>query len=243
MALVVPPLGIDVPDSRHSPMEAVLARAGAVLVDHGGDIIASDFGSSAGELALCERAVGIADRADLGVLALSGHPGTLAHVVQRMIGRPLGPRMAVRTPSAWWCPAGEEVLVLCEPSRRTALAAELAQATRLASGVCCRDATDEYAAVSVVGPRARQLLGTVARSDAGPEVDGGCEQGELAGTPVLLLRESPTQYLLVMASTDEPGEWQALLEAGRPLGVGYVGRDALEHHAVRARMQARHRPV
>lgn len=241
---MVPPLGVGVGTvSRHSPMEAVLSRAGAILVDHDGDVIASDFGSAAGELALCARAVGIADRADLGVLALSGHPGTVAHVVQRMIGWRLGPRAAVRTASAWWCPSGAEVLVLCEPSRRAALVAELEQATRLSSGVRCRDATAEHAAVSVVGPRARQLLRSVARSDAGPEVDGGCEQGELAGTPVLVLRESSTQYLLVMASTDEPGEWQALLEAGRPLGVGYVGRDALEHYAVGARMQARHRPV
>jgi heterotetrameric sarcosine oxidase gamma subunit len=225
----------------HSPVEAALTRAGATFVEHDGATIAADFGSAAGELAILIRAVGIADRADLGVLELTGHPGTVVHTAERVAGRAPSPGSAVRTSSAWWCLVGDRVLILCEPARRAALAAALAAAVTRAPGVEVRDVSDGHAAVSVVGPRAPELLRAVTGggAQAQPAADGACVEGELAGTPVLLLRESATQHLLVMARGDEPADWQALLEAGRALGVAYVGREALEHYAVHARTLAR----
>ncbi len=56
----------------HSPLEPLLQKAGATMVARHGWWVAAHFGSPGGELALCDTAVGLADRSDLGKLELRG---------------------------------------------------------------------------------------------------------------------------------------------------------------------------
>ena len=51
----------------------------------------------------------------------------------------------------------------------------------------------------------------------------------VGGVPTLVLHQYEKQWLLV-APASEAGElWHALTEAGSPLGLAYVGADALQH--------------
>ena len=68
----MPGMPAKTPELAHSPLEPQLQRAGATMVARHGWWVAAHFGSPAGELALCETAVGLADRSDLGKLELRG---------------------------------------------------------------------------------------------------------------------------------------------------------------------------
>jgi len=70
-------------------LDSVARRAGAIT--NGFDVPAH-YGSPAGELAVCLRAVGLGDRSDLGKLLLDGGPSAIAGVVRRMTGVSLVPR-------------------------------------------------------------------------------------------------------------------------------------------------------
>ena len=66
---------------RTSPLEAILRGSGATMLYEAGVTFANDFGSVAGEVAVCLRAVGIADRSDLVKLDISGPAEDVAAVV------------------------------------------------------------------------------------------------------------------------------------------------------------------
>lgn len=54
------------------PLTDVLQIAGAVMTTRYGRPVAANFGSAAGELAVCVNGVGVCDRSELSVLALEG---------------------------------------------------------------------------------------------------------------------------------------------------------------------------
>jgi len=59
---------------RNSPLVEQARHAGATTVQRGGVRVAAHYGSPAGELSACVRAVGLGDRSDLGIFTLSGSP-------------------------------------------------------------------------------------------------------------------------------------------------------------------------
>ena len=70
----------------HSPLEALVQRAGATMVARHGWLVAAHYGSPGGEMALCDRAVGLADRSDLGKLELRGDAEPLEQLVGQLTG-------------------------------------------------------------------------------------------------------------------------------------------------------------
>ena len=87
----VPGMPAATPALAHSPLEPQLQKAGATMVARHGWWVAAHFGSPAGELALCETAVGLADRSDLGKLELRGEASAIELLVGQLSGGSVDP--------------------------------------------------------------------------------------------------------------------------------------------------------
>ena len=121
------------------PLESVLYREGATMVERHGRRVALEFGSRAGEEAVCLKAVGLGDRSDRTTLEVRGD------VDAALLGLA---SLGERAWSSYVSP--EKALVRCEY--------EDTEACLAAVGPSARDCTREYAAMAVVGPNAEALL-------------------------------------------------------------------------------------
>ena len=97
------------------PLDDLVREAGATMIVRDGRWVAAHYGSRAGEVAACQRAVGIADRFDRATLEIGGDPAAVDRVVEAVTHRPASHTDAVRAGHAWWCRITPERVVLrCE---------------------------------------------------------------------------------------------------------------------------------
>ena len=181
-----------------------LRAAGGVMVIRDGHAVAAHFGSTATEVAVCVKRVGLAVRSDLAALDVVGAESWLGHPVPSQ-GR------ARRIAGTWCCRVASDRAVVVGP--RSAIA-----------GIA-GDHPDSKAVLTLVGPRVSRVL-----ADVGLQNDldvGGVRLGWFADSPTLLLRESADRYLLVVDAEQAGEAWRELLDAGRSLGLSMVGADAL----------------
>lgn len=189
-----------------------------------GTTVANDFGSVAGEVAICRQTVGIVDRSDLVKHELHGAPDRLADAVEQLVGAPPVPQTAQHAGMVWACPfETDRVMLLADPCDSAALHAEVA---RLPEGVHGHDISSELAALAVVGPHAESLL-----ARAGLETDGPLTQDEfraarIDAAPCHVLCETPEAFLLLVHAPLADDTWHALHDAGSDLRVGSVGHEA-----------------
>jgi glycine cleavage system aminomethyltransferase T len=94
------------------------------------------------------------------------------------------------------------------------------------SRVRVSDVTDSRVAVCVVGRAASEVL---TRAGARELPAGAVRSESIGGIPTIVLRSSELHWLLVAPAEDASELWLALSEAGAPLGLAYVGMDALQH--------------
>jgi glycine cleavage system aminomethyltransferase T len=182
-----------------------LRAAGGVMVIRDGHAVAAHFGSTATEVAVCVKRVGLAVRSDLAVLDVVGAESWLGHPVPSQ-GR------ARRIAGTWYCRVASDRAVVVGP--RSAIAG---------------DDPDSKTVLTLVGPRVARVL-----ADVGLQNDldvGGVRLGWFAESPTLLLRESADRYLLVVDAEQAGEAWRELLDAGRSLGLSMVGTEALERLA------------
>ncbi len=93
--------------------------------------------------------------------------------------------------------------------------------------------TDEWAGASIAGPRARDILaacvnGTAVDNETLPFM--GIVRGEIAGAPVMICRLSfsgEMAYEVYSGAGHGQHVWDALFEAGKPLGLVPYGLEAL----------------
>jgi glycine cleavage system aminomethyltransferase T len=201
------------------------------MVVRWGCAVAGHYGSVAGELAVCVKRVGIAERSDLEKLELFGREAWLEHALAKALGDRVPPvGQAIRVAGTWCCrTAPERALVIgSHPSvarwRRFAR-----EAVVVGSAIGCTDLGTEAAAISLVGPHAADVLRGAGLPD-GLAVGAVCA-GALDGSPATLLREDAHRYLLVPGAGPSDAAWKALFEAGRPFGLSCVGCEALERLA------------
>lgn len=211
---------------RLPPLADWLRHAGAVSVVRDGHEVAAHYGSAATELAVCAKGVGLAFRSDLETLGLSGHPAWLDHV----LGKALGARVpaagsATAMAGALCCRVDDEHAVVVAPSSAAARWRRIArEAVVVGNPIAFADRSADLSALTLVGPRAHRLL-TAAGLDGALAVNA-VHTAPLGGVPVVLVREQPKRFLLVIDGGAET-VWRALAEAGAPLGLGLVGSDAL----------------
>jgi hypothetical protein len=174
-----------------------LREAGGVMVMRDGHQVAAHFGSTATEVAVCVKRVGLAVRSDLAAVDVppDGHQVPSLGRARRIAG-------------TWYCRVASDRAVVIGP--RSELRAQ---------------PKPERAVLTLVGPKAHQVLADAGLQN-GLEL-GGLRESWFADSPTLLLRESADRYLLVVDATEAGEAWRTLLDAGRSLGLSMVGAEAL----------------
>lgn len=208
-----------------------LRLAGGVMMVREGHAVAANFGSAATELAVCVKRVGLAVRSDLDALEIAGSETWLAHFLEGALGGEApAPGEAVRAAGSWCCRVEPDRAIVVGPwSAAARWAGIVRHAVRTGAAVDCTDRSDTATALTLVGPRAAQLL-----ADAGlaPDVAvGGVLESWFAGAPTLLLRETGDRFLVVLDSDSALDAWLELFDVGRALGLSMVGAEALERLA------------
>lgn len=229
------PVAVSVSD----PLEAELRRAGAVLGRDHDRIVSLSYGSVAGEIAVAERVVGLADRGDLSVLALTGPAGRVADSVARTAGRRPEPEATWSSGGVWWHVESEErVLAIADwhASERLHHAFH-APSPGLRVGADLIDVSDELRVLMLVGPRSPKLLRAVGIEDAPQE--GEAIHADMAEGRALIIHETRMAFLIVTSRDNAVALWRHLRDEGRPLGVGFVGAQALARLGVSDRARAR----
>jgi glycine cleavage system aminomethyltransferase T len=212
-----------------SPLDAVLKRSGAHMTEREGWVVAVDFGSLAAEIAVSRATAGLADVSSISKFEVRDNATAIADMFPS--GRELQQGRAMEAADAWWCVVSDDLLlVLASPSNAARVRAELEE--RAHSGTRIEDVTSDRVAVCLTGPSARQVLTAAGAAPCAP----GCLRVEsVGGVPTLVLHQYEKQWLLVAEATEADHLWHALTEAGSPLGLAYVGADALQHlHAAAA---------
>jgi glycine cleavage system aminomethyltransferase T len=213
-----------------SPLDEVLKRSGAHMTEREGWVVAADFGSLASEIAVSRAAAGLADVSNISKFEVRDAAPAIADMYPS--GRELRPGRAIEAADAWWCVVSSELLlVLASPSKAARVRQDLEE--RAYPQTQIEDVTSDRVAVCLTGPYARQIL---TRAGAAPCAPGSMRVESVGGVPTLMLHQYEKQWLLVASASEAGDLWHALAEAGAPLGLAYVGADALQHlhAAVRA---------
>jgi aminomethyltransferase len=213
-----------------SPLDNMLKRSGAHMAEREGWVVAADFGSLPGEIAASRAAAGMADVSSIGKLEVRGPASVVAEL--HPSGKPTRPGHALEADDAWWCRVSPELLLVLGPPGDGARKPDGLIDRTGAGEARVTDVTSERVAVCLTGPRAGDVL---VRAGATPTPVGGLRVESVAGVPTLVVRQHQQQWLLVASAAEAGGLWQALTEAGAPLGLAYVGADALQHLAAASR--------
>ncbi len=200
--------------------------AGAVLVERdGGHTVAANYGSVPGEIAVCMKSVGLADRSDLGVLELRGDQNLLDRALTARLGDPpLAPGTARRTRAVWYLRLDARRALLVGPHPALASGPAIGRGRDRAE-LRHRDVRSTLATVGLIGPRAARLL--AAAGLPGELAVGAVGRDPSDADVVAVLRESQRRFLVLVRRPATDALWARLLAAGEPLGASFVGHDAL----------------
>jgi heterotetrameric sarcosine oxidase gamma subunit len=223
-----------------SPMERAARTAGARFETRDGWSVAVGYASLEHERESCRQAAGWADVSHLGKLELhaSAADDLAAVVAQVADGASLELGGATRAADAWWLPlTAERAIVVCEPGAVAALRERLEEAVGGASRpFSVVDATCKYAAMTLVGPLAREVFARFSAIDLRPRVlpVGGFRPVSIARTPGMLVREGDERFLFLFGWALGAYMWETVADAGAHLGAAPVGLEALDEIAIGA---------
>ena len=215
----------------------IQADAGAVLARRDGRVLALSYGSAAGELAACMKAVGVASCAELTKLELTAPRSNLERVIAGLLGVPLLPGGSHQTRAVgWYRPDGGHLIALCEADQAERLRGRLEFWTLRDPAVALHDRTNEWAAIAVIGRRTRLLLGELGVY--------GRSRDPRAVPPVTRTADDPETSWLLHADDDALAItprgsatelWRQITRAGRPLQICAVGHEALTRYRMLTR--------
>jgi glycine cleavage system aminomethyltransferase T len=208
-----------------SPIPAACIAAGALLGERDGHTIVANYGSIPGEIAVCMKAVGLADRSDLGTLELRAEQTLLDRVLTARLGDPpVAPGSARRLRDVWYVRLDARRTLLVGTHR--ALESGPMLGTQAERGdLTIRDIGASVAIVSLIGPRALRLLAAAGLPDA--LVVGAVARDPSDSSVLAILRESQRRVLIVAKTAGIDALWSRVLAAGEPLGAAFVGAEAL----------------
>ncbi len=196
-----------------------------MLAERAGHTIAAHYGSVHGEIAVCMKSVGLADRSDLGTLELRAASSLLDRTLAARLGDPpVAPGAARRMRDVWFLRIDARRTLLVGPHSALASGPMLGKGADRAD-LACKDIGASLAIVSVIGPRAGRLL-------AAAGLPGDLAIGAVGRDPgdasiVAILRESQRRFLMLVKRAAADDAWSRLLTAGEPLGAAFVGCQAL----------------
>lgn len=206
-------------------LDARLQRAGAVMFARDGRSVAGHYGSVAAELAVCHKSVGLAVRSDVQTLLLDGDEAWLEQLLERALGARVPAAGTAGSVAGGWCARvqRERALVVARPSALASWRRMIREAVITGSRVATADESPHELAMSLLGPRTRELLRLVGLPAVAPH---RVEGGRLAGTEAMLLGAGGHHVLVVMPYP-APAACELLLDAGRLVGLSLVGLDAI----------------
>lgn len=212
-----------------SPMERVARAAGARFEVRDGWNFAVDFTGGPARPGTTTWT----DSAHLGKLEIQASPADLAAIVARCTGgvAELEFGLASRAADAWWCPLTDQrALVLCEPAVMAPLRETLEEAAADTPGLASvTEVTTVYAALTVIGPHAREVLArfcSLDLRDASTPVHG-LRPGSVARGPGLVLREAEHRFLMLFGWALGEYVWTVVADAAQHLGGEPAGVEAL----------------
>lgn len=217
------------------PFDAILRRAGAVFASHNGRSVAVNYGSAAGELAVCVSAVGLVDRSELTKLVLEAPPAQLHDLTARFAGRGVAVGGAVHAGGSWWCgAAADRVVVLSEPSGGPRLRERLRVQARQHLALAVHDRSDDWAALALIGRATPKLLAAFGAYGASgdPRRISPFTAGTVHGVDASWLLESDRSALALVPREEAGTVWRAIEAAGRPFGISCVGREAATRYSL-----------
>ena len=215
-----------------SPMQGQTVAAGAQLEVRNGWRLATHYGGvgAEAEAASARRTAGWADVSHLGKLELQGPPDQLDRVASEC-GAELRLGEAVRSGDAWWCRlTTTRALVVCDAPATDALRAQLAEASAGADRVTVCDVTTNFAALTLVGPLAREVFARFSALDLRPAVTPvrALRPGSIGRQPAILVCEAEDRYLFLFGWAVGQYMWTVVEDAAVHLGGRPVGLTTLD---------------
>jgi glycine cleavage system aminomethyltransferase T len=202
--------GTDAVDAvAHSPMERPARQAGARFEVRDGWNVAVEFPERAG------ATVSWADVSHLDKVELQGP----AEAIDSAAGSELPFGTAVRRHDAWWC----------RLTQTRALVIGTRPELNGAEGLDALDVTCNYAALTLLGPLARETFARFCALDLRPQVTPvhALRPGSIGRQPGLVIREDEERYLFLFGWATGEYMWGVVADAGGHLGGAPVGADAL----------------
>jgi glycine cleavage system aminomethyltransferase T len=202
-----------------SPMERLARAAGAQYEVRDGFNVAVTFSGSDGAGG-AESSVSWADVSHLGKLELQGP----SEAIDAAAGTELPFGTAVRRDDAWWCrlTATRALVIGARP-----------ELNGLADGVHVLDVTSNFAALTLLGPLARETFARFCALDLRPSVTpvGALRPGSIGRQPGLVIREDEERYLFLFGWATGEYMWSVVSDAAGHLGGRPCGVDALREVA------------
>jgi len=205
------------------------------------------YGSIPGELAVCVRHVGLAQRSDLAATWAGGEPRALETITGHVTGHSPAVGGSVLVAGAWWCRPDAGTLLLVGAPDALARAVDLLRThARRHPGLVVDTDRDRLAVLGVVGRLTVELLRGLdvygPRRD--PREAPPCTPIELGGAQTVWLLESDVSAICCVDRAEAGAAEDLIATAGRQLGLARIGRDALEQYMLleRRRTTAALRP-
>ncbi len=198
----------------HSPMERLARAGGARFEVRDGWNVAVEFGAGGAGFAGNGDTVSWADVSHLAKVELQGSSDTIQEL-------PFG--TAVRRDDAWWCRLTQtRALVI---GKRPELSG--------ADDLDVLDVTCNFAALTLVGPLARETFARFCALDLRPKVTpvNALRPGSIGRQPGIVIREDEERYLFLFGWATGEYMWSVVADAGSHLGGGPIGVDALREVA------------
>jgi glycine cleavage system aminomethyltransferase T len=214
---------------------SILRRAGAVFATPEGRLTVVDFGSAAGELAVCLTAVGLVDRSELTKLVVEGPAGRISALLMRLADTDLAVGGVARRSAIWWCRDDEErVIAICEATRGRRLWEELRRQARRYGSIALSDRSRPWTAIELIGRATPEMLAAlgVYERDGDSRHVAPFSRARVGPVDVTWLLESPRRALALLPRAQAATAWRALEEAGRPFAISCVGQQAASRYSL-----------
>lgn len=205
-----------------------LRGAAASVGTRGGRKVPLHYGSAAGELALCARAVGAVDREDLTVWEVRGPAGSIDAITAERFSGGLRRGEAATLDRCHWARIEADQLLVVTPGAGGAKSAASRQPVSGGDPIAVGKA--RLAPLGIVGPGTTALL-----ADLGadcllerPAGEGRVATTVLGSSAVVWLLLDDSFALALVDPLASLAAWEAISTAGRRFGLGYVGAEAAE---------------
>jgi hypothetical protein len=196
-----------------------------MLRERDGHTVAAHYGSTPGEIAVCMKSVGLADRSDLGTLELRASTSLMDRVLAGRLGDPpIAPGTARRLRHVWYVRVDARRTLLVGTHGSLSSGPLIGKPSEQAE-LICKDIAASVAIISVIGPRSGRLM--AAAQLPGELAIGAVGRDPSDATVLAIVRESQRRILVLVRADAVDAMWHRLLLAGEPLGAAFVGHDAL----------------